>query len=47
LDARTLAATFKQGAKVEPAIARVLSSLARLGHVNTSEGTSFALRRSA
>jgi hypothetical protein len=47
LDARTLAATFKQGAKVEPAIARVLASLARLGHVHTSDGTTFALRRSA
>lgn len=47
LDARTLATTFKQGAKVEPAIARVLSSLARLGHVHTGDGNSFALRRSS
>jgi Fe2+ or Zn2+ uptake regulation protein len=47
LDARSLAATFKQGAKVAPAILRVLASLARLGHVHTSDGTTFALRRSA
>jgi hypothetical protein len=47
IDARSLAATFKQGGKVEPAISRVLSSLARLGHVHTSDGIAFALRRSA
>jgi len=47
IDARTLASSFKQGAKVEPAIARVLSSLARLGHVHTADGSSFALRRAS
>jgi hypothetical protein len=33
LDAKTLARSFRQGAKAEPAIARVLASLARLGHI--------------
>jgi Fe2+ or Zn2+ uptake regulation protein len=47
LDAKTIAKGFKQGAKVEPAIARVLASLARLGHVHTNDGRSFALLRSA
>lgn len=47
LDAGALAKTFRQGAKVEPAISRVLASLARLGHVHTADGKSFALRRSA
>jgi methylase of polypeptide subunit release factors len=47
LDARAIAAKFRQGSKVEPAISRVLSSLARLGHVHTSDGATFALRRSA
>lgn len=47
LDANTLAATFRQGGKVEPAISRVLASLARLGHVHTGDGKAFALRRIA
>jgi hypothetical protein len=47
LDASSLAKTFRQGAKVEPAIARVLASVARLGHVHTRDGKTFALRRSA
>jgi hypothetical protein len=47
LDARTIAKTFRQGARVEPTIARVLASLARLGHVHTADGRSFALRRAA
>jgi hypothetical protein len=46
LDAHAVAATFRQGSKVEPAI-RVLASLARLGHVHTSDGATFALRRTA
>jgi hypothetical protein len=46
LDARAIARTFKQGAKAEPAITRVLASLARLGHVQSGEGGTFALRRS-
>jgi hypothetical protein len=47
LDAGAIATTFRQGSKVEPAISRVLSSLARLGHVHTSDGATFALRRTA
>lgn len=46
LDSRTVAKGFRQGAKVEPAIRRVLASLARLGHVHTNDGRAFALRRS-
>ncbi|MDR3463494.1 MAG: class I SAM-dependent DNA methyltransferase, partial [Beijerinckiaceae bacterium] len=47
LDAPAIARSFKQGGKVEPAIARVLASLARLGHVHSSDGQNFALRRKA
>jgi len=47
LDASALARSFRQGAKVEPAISRVLASLARLGHVHTGDGKTFILRRSA
>ena len=47
LDAETLAKTFRQGAKAQPTIARVLASLARLGHVHSSDGKTFALRRAA
>jgi Fe2+ or Zn2+ uptake regulation protein len=47
LDAATIAKSFRQGAKVEPVIARVLASLARIGSVHTSDGRSFALLRRA
>ena len=47
LDASALARSFRKGAKVEPAISRVLASLARLGHVHTSDGKTFTLRRAA
>jgi len=47
LDAAALAKTFRQGAKAEATIARVLASLARLGHVHSSDGKTFALRRAA
>jgi hypothetical protein len=47
LDAGALARSFRQGVKVEPAISRILASLARLGHVHTSDGKTFALRRAA
>jgi hypothetical protein len=47
LDAKTLAGSFRQGAKAEPAIARVLASLARLGHIYTADGRDYALRRRA
>jgi hypothetical protein len=47
LDAASIARSFRQGAKAEPAIARVLASLARLGHVHSSDGRAFVLRRAA
>ena len=47
LDASALARNFRKGAKVESAISRVLASLARLGHVHTSDGKTFTLRRAA
>jgi hypothetical protein len=47
VDAAGLARTFRQGGKVEPAIARVLLALARLGHVHTQDGKTFALRKTA
>ena len=47
LDAKILARAFRQGAKAEPAIARVLASLARLGHIYTADGRDYALRRRA
>jgi SAM-dependent methyltransferase len=47
LDAGTIAKFFRQGARVEAAIRRVLASLARLGHVHTADGKTFALRRAA
>ena len=47
LDAQTIAKGFRQGAKVEATIARVLASLARLGHLYSSDGKTFALRRAA
>jgi hypothetical protein len=47
LDAANLAKLFRQGARAEPAIARVLASLARLGHAHSPDGRVFALRRAA
>ncbi len=47
LDAAAIARGFRQGAKVESAIARVLASLARLGHAHSPDGKTFALRRAA
>ncbi len=47
LDAAGLTRSFRQGAKVEAAITRVLASLARLGHAHSPDGRTFALRRVA
>jgi hypothetical protein len=47
LDAPSIARAFRQGAKVEPAIARVLASLARLGHAHSNDGRAYILRRAA
>ena len=46
-DAATLARAFKQGAKVEPPIARILAAMARLGHAHSPDGQRFALSRAA
>ena len=46
-DAETLARAFKQGAKVEPSIARILAAMARLGHAYSPDGRKLALSRAA
>jgi len=47
LGAKAIAGGFRQGAKVEPAIAKILAALARLGHAYTDDGRIYALRRAA
>ena len=48
LDASAIAARFKQGQKVRPAVASVLASLHRTGLVSTPDrGRSFTYRRAA
>jgi hypothetical protein len=47
LGSKSLARAFRQGAKAEPAIARVLASLARPGHIYTADGRDYSLRRGA
>jgi hypothetical protein len=47
LDAKAIAAQFKRTKTAEKKIADVLGSLARLGHVTSPDGMSFALRRVA
>ena len=47
LDASAIAATFRQGARVQGAIARILNTWARVGEFYTSDGKTFTLRRSA
>jgi hypothetical protein len=47
LDAKAIAAQFKKTKTAEKKIADVLGSLARLGHVTSIDGKSFALRRVA
>ncbi len=47
IDARTLAAGFRQGKRVEKTIGATLLSLYRLGHLTTSDGAAFAIRRAA
>jgi hypothetical protein len=46
-DARAIAATFRQAARVERAIDRILKAWARVGQFRTSDGRTFSLRRSA
>lgn len=47
LDAAAIAAQFRKTKNSEAKIARLLASLARLGHVASSDGKSFALRQIA
>lgn len=48
LDPAALAATFRQGRRVEPKVAAVLMALARMGYVATADrGRTFSLRRAA
>ncbi|MCI0600377.1 MAG: class I SAM-dependent DNA methyltransferase, partial [Beijerinckiaceae bacterium] len=47
LYAREIASTFRQGAKIEPAISRILKAWARIGQFHTSDGKNFSVRRSA
>jgi hypothetical protein len=45
-DARSIAARFRQGGRVEPAIASILNTLVRVGRV-ASDGTRYLIRRAA
>jgi len=45
-DARTIAASFRQGGRVEPAIASILNTLVRVGRVS-SDGARHLIRRAA
>jgi hypothetical protein len=48
VDAATIAASFRQGKRVEKQIGAVLMSLARLGHVAiANSGEKFEIRRVA
>ena len=47
LDAASLARRFRQGAKAEPDIARILASLSRLGHIHATANQTYTLRRAA
>ncbi len=46
-NAAALAATFRQGKRIEKKVAEVLSSLARLGHIVTRDGKTYDFRRAA
>ena len=47
MDAGAIAATFKQGQKVRPAVQSVLTALSRLGLVSGAPGSGFLWRRAA
>ncbi|MVA56192.1 class I SAM-dependent DNA methyltransferase [Agrobacterium vitis] len=47
MDAATIAASFKQGQKIRPAVTAVLTALHRLGLVSTTDRKRFAFRRAA
>jgi hypothetical protein len=45
-DAKSIAAKFRQGRKIEPKIARILAAFARMGLFHTGDDARFTLRRS-
>ncbi|WP_083638849.1 class I SAM-dependent DNA methyltransferase [Rhizobium oryziradicis] len=47
MDAATIAANFKQGQKIRPAVTAVLTALYRMGLVSSTDGKRFAFRRAA
>jgi type I restriction-modification system DNA methylase subunit len=44
LDAKSIAAKFRQGQKIEPSVTRILAVFARMGHFHTGDGTRFTPR---
>ncbi|MDF2809237.1 MAG: hypothetical protein K0S56_268 [Microvirga sp.] len=47
VDAAAIAASFRQGKRVEPQVKATLVSLARMGFAISRDGQSFMLRRAA
>jgi hypothetical protein len=45
LDAKSIAAKFRQGQKIEPSVARILTAFARIGQFHTGDGARFTPRR--
>jgi hypothetical protein len=45
LDAKSIAANFRQGQKIEPSVARILAAFARMGQFHTGDGERFTQRR--
>ena len=45
LDAKSIAAKFRQGQKIEPSVARILAAFARMGQFHTGDGARFTPRR--
>jgi hypothetical protein len=44
LDAKSIAAKFRQGQKIEPSVARILAAFARMGQFHTGDGVRFTPR---
>jgi len=45
LDAKSIAAHFRQGRKIEPSVTRILAAFARMGQFYTGDGERFTPRR--
>ena len=45
LDAKSIAAKFRRGQKIEPSVARILAAFARMGQFHTGDGERFTQRR--